>query len=127
MLFQLFFELKDTIGAFNVFRYVSFRVIASLLTALGMTLLLYPWFIRRLQKQQIGQVIRDDGPESHFSKAGTPTMGGVLMLFAVVLSTALWADLTNKYVWAILMITTGFGVVGFIDQTGTESFAQPPK
>ena len=115
MLFHLFFELKDTIGALNVFRYVSFRVIASLITALGMTLLLYPWFIRRLQSQQIGQVIRDDGPESHFSKAGTPTMGGVLMLFAVVLSTVLWSDLTNKYVWAILTITTGFGVVGFID------------
>ena len=115
MLFQLFFELKDTIGAFNVFRYVSFRVIASLLTALGMTLLLYPWFIRRLQQQQIGQVIRDDGPESHFSKAGTPTMGGVLMLVAVVLSTVLWSDLTNPYVWAIVTLTTGFGVVGFID------------
>lgn len=115
MLFELLFYLRDTFSALNVFRYVSFRVIAALLTALGMTLLLYPWFIRRLQQQQIGQVIRDDGPESHFSKAGTPTMGGVLMLFAVVMSTILWSSLTNPYVWAILTVTIGFGVVGFVD------------
>lgn len=115
MLFEILFWLRDTFGFLNVFRYVSFRVIAALLTALGMTILLYPWFIRRLQTQQIGQVIRDDGPESHFSKAGTPTMGGVLMLFAVVMSTILWSSLTNMYVWAILMVTIGFGVVGFVD------------
>ena len=115
MLFEILFWLRDTFGFLNVFRYVSFRVIAALLTALGLTILLYPWFIRRLQKQQIGQVIRDDGPESHFSKAGTPTMGGVLMLFAVVMSTILWSSLTNQYVWAILMVTIGFGVVGFVD------------
>ena len=115
MLFELFFYLKDTIGAFNVFRYVSFRVIAALMTSLALTLLLYPWFIRRLQRQQIGQVIRDDGPESHFSKAGTPTMGGVLILFAVVMSTVLWSDLTNHWVWTILIVTIGFGIVGFID------------
>lgn len=115
MLFELFFWLKDSIGAFNVFRYVSFRTMTALLTSLLITLLLYPWFIRRLQKQQIGQVIRDDGPESHFSKAGTPTMGGVLILFAVVISTVLWSDLTNRYVWVILTTTIGFGVVGFID------------
>ncbi len=115
MLFELLFYLRDTFGPLNVFRYVSFRVIAALLTALGITLLFYPWFIRRLQKQQIGQVIRDDGPESHFDKAGTPTMGGVLMLFAVVTSTILWSSLTNRYVWAILAVTIGFGVVGFID------------
>ncbi len=115
MLFELFFALKDDFGALNVFRYVSFRVIAAAMTALLLTLFLYPWFIRRLQKQQIGQVIRDDGPESHFSKAGTPTMGGVLILFAVVLSTVLWSDLSNTFVWVILSITVGFGVVGFID------------
>ena len=115
MLFELFFQLKDDIGAFNVFRYVSFRIIAAAITSLFVTLFLYPWFIRRLQVQQIGQVIRADGPESHLSKAGTPTMGGVLILFAVVLSTVLWSDLTNKYVWVILAITVVFGVVGFID------------
>ena len=115
MLFELFFWLKDSVGAFNVFRYVSFRIIAALLSSLFVTLFLYPWFIRRLQSQQVGQVIRDDGPESHLEKAGTPTMGGVLILFAVVISTVLWSDLTNKYVWVILSTPVGFGVVGFID------------
>lgn len=115
MLFELFFQLKDEFGALNVFRYVSFRVIAAAMTSLLMTLFLYPWFIRRLQSQQIGQIIRDDGPESHFSKAGTPTMGGVLILFAVVISTILWSDLSNRFVWAILTVTAGFGTIGFID------------
>lgn len=115
MLFELFFYLKDEISAFNVFRYVSFRVLAAAATALFVTLFFYPPFIRRLQKQQIGEVIRNDGPESHFSKAGTPTMGGVLILFAVVLSTVLWSDLSNIYVWAILTVTVGFGVIGFVD------------
>lgn len=115
MLFELFFQLKDEFGALNVFRYVSFRVIAAAITSLLFTLFLYPWFIRRLQTQQIGQVIRDDGPESHFDKAGTPTMGGVLILVAVVTSTLLWSDLSNHYVWAILTVTAGFGIIGFID------------
>jgi|SRR5690554_521409 len=115
MLFELFFWLKDYFTPLNVFRYVSFRTVAAMITALGMSLLLYPWFIRRLQMHQIGQVIRDDGPESHFSKAGTPTMGGVLLLFAVVSSTLLWADLSNPYVGIILAITVLFGVVGFFD------------
>lgn len=115
MLFELFFWLKDYFGPLNVFRYVSFRTVAAMITALGMSLLLYPWFIRRLQQHEIGQVIRDDGPESHLSKAGTPTMGGVLLLFAVVSSTLLWADLSNPYVGIILAITVLFGVVGFFD------------
>jgi phospho-N-acetylmuramoyl-pentapeptide-transferase len=115
MLFKLFFLLKDEFSPFNLFRYVSFRVIAALLTSLFICLLLYPWFIKRLQRRQIGQVIREDGPESHFSKAGTPTMGGVLMLFAVVISTLLWADMSNVYVGLVLAMTVGFGVVGFID------------
>ena len=115
MLFKLFFLLKDEFSPFNLFRYVSFRVIAALLTSLFICLLLYPWFIKRLQRRQIGQVIREDGPESHFSKAGTPTMGGVLMLFSVVISTLLWADMSNAYVGLVLAMTVGFGVVGFID------------
>ncbi|AWV89530.1 phospho-N-acetylmuramoyl-pentapeptide-transferase [Bradymonas sediminis] len=115
MLFELFFWLKDYFSPLNVFRYVSFRTVAAMITALGMSLFLYPWFIRRLQMRQIGQVIREDGPESHFSKAGTPTMGGVLLLFAVVVSTLLWADLSNPYVGVILGITVLFGVVGFFD------------
>ncbi len=115
MLFELFFWLKDDFSPFNVFRYVSFRVVAAMLTSLLISFLLYPWFIRKLQSQQIGQVIRDDGPESHFSKAGTPTMGGVLILFAVVISTLLWADLKNPYVGVVLGVTVCFAVVGFFD------------
>lgn len=115
MLFKLFFALKDVYGPFNLFRYVSFRVIAALITSLLICLFLYPWFIRKLQERQIGQVIRKEGPESHYSKAGTPTMGGVLMLLSVVVTTLLWADLSNAYVGLILVMTVGFGVVGFID------------
>lgn len=115
MLFELFFRLKDTFGPFNVFRYVSFRVLASMGTALLLCLVMYPWFIDRLRGGDVGQVIRDDGPESHFKKEGTPTMGGVLILFSVVTSTLLWADLTNPYVGVILAITVLFGLVGFVD------------
>lgn len=115
MLFELFFMLKDEFTWMNVFRYVSFRVVATMLTSLMVSFLLYPWFIRKLQAQQIGQVIRDDGPQSHFSKAGTPTMGGVLILFAVVVSTLLWADLKNPYVGVVLGVTVCFAVVGFFD------------
>ena len=117
MLFELFFALKDLFRPFNLFRYVSFRVIASLITSLMICLVLYPWFIRKLQARQIGQVIRDDGPESHYSKAGTPTMGGVLMLLSVVITTLLWADLSNPFVGLVLVMTVGFGVVGFIDDS----------
>ncbi len=115
MLFELFFWLKDAFTPFNVFRYVSFRVVAAMLTSLGMSFFLYPWFIRKLQAQQIGQVIREDGPKSHFSKAGTPTMGGVMILFSVVISTVLWADLKNSYVMVVLAMTVCFAVVGYFD------------
>jgi phospho-N-acetylmuramoyl-pentapeptide-transferase len=115
MLFELFFWLKDEFGPLNVFRYVSFRVLAALVSSLLISLFMYPWFIKKLQLQQVGQVIREDGPESHFSKAGTPTMGGVLILFAVVTSTLLWSDLTNPYVGVVLAITVLFAVVGFVD------------
>ncbi len=115
MLFELFFWLKDEFSPFNVFRYVSFRVVAAMLTSLAISFLLYPWFIRKLQSQQIGQVIREDGPDSHFDKAGTPTMGGVLILFAVVISTLLWSDLKNPYVGVVLGVTVCFAVVGFVD------------
>ena len=115
MLFELFFWLKDDFSPLNVFRYVSFRVVAAMLTSLLISFVLYPWFIRKLQIQQIGQVIRDDGPDTHFEKAGTPTMGGVLILFAVVISTLLWADLKNPYVGVVLGVTVCFAIVGFLD------------
>ena len=114
MLFKLFFLLKDEYSPFNLFRYVSFRMIAALITSLLICLVLYPWFIRKLQLRQIGEVVRTDGPD-HASKAGTPTMGGVLMLLSVVISTLLWADISNPYVVLVLIVTVGFGVVGFID------------
>jgi phospho-N-acetylmuramoyl-pentapeptide-transferase len=100
---------------FNVFSYLTLRAILSALTALGLSLLLGPSFIRRLVKGQVGQPIRELGPESHFSKAGTPTMGGALILFCLVLSTVLWSDLGNHYVWVVLLVTLAFGVIGWID------------
>ncbi|MFB6264710.1 MAG: phospho-N-acetylmuramoyl-pentapeptide-transferase [Bradymonadaceae bacterium] len=115
MLFELFFQLKDVFGPFNVFRYVSFRVMASMGTALLICLFAYPWFIRQLQGREIGEVIREDNPDAHDSKEGTPTMGGVLILFSVVTSTVLWADLENPYVGVILGITVLFASIGYID------------
>ncbi len=101
----------------NVLRYIPFRFLAATMTALLLTFGLYPWFIRRLQQRQIGQVVRADGPQSHLSKAGTPTMGGALMLVALALSTLLWADPTNALVWVVLLVTIAYGVVGYIDDT----------
>lgn len=115
MLFHLFFYLRDHVGAFNVFRYVSFRIVAATLTALLISFVLYPWLIKRLQIQQIGQVVRDTGPSTHFSKRGTPTMGGSLILFSIIIPTVLWTDLSNPYVWIALAISIGYGIVGFID------------
>jgi phospho-N-acetylmuramoyl-pentapeptide-transferase len=115
MLLWLIQELREYFTPLRVFRYVSFRIIAAMLTAMAISFVLHPWFIRRLQSRQIGQVVRKDGPESHFSKAGTPTMGGSLVLFALVIPTILWADLSNLYVWAALTITVGYGIIGFID------------
>jgi len=100
---------------FSVFSYLTLRGILGALTALAISLLLGPAFIRRLARQQVGQPIRKLGPESHFSKAGTPTMGGALILFAIVVSTLLWSDLGNHYVWTVLLVTLAFGVIGWID------------
>ena len=99
----------------NVTRYVTFRTAAASLTALAISLLLGPWMIRRLRDFQIGQVIRQEGPESHRAKAGTPTMGGLLILSSVMIPTLLWADLQNPYVWIAVLAMLGFGAVGFLD------------
>jgi phospho-N-acetylmuramoyl-pentapeptide-transferase len=99
----------------NVLRYIPFRVLAATMTAMLLTFGIYPWFIRRLQSKQIGQVVRKDGPESHFSKAGTPTMGGALILLALVTSTVLWADPQNTMVWLVTAVTALYGGVGYID------------
>ncbi len=115
MIYHLLYPLSDTYSYFNVFRYITFRTIYAAITALVICFVLGPWLIGKLQSLQIGQPIRDDGPDSHLSKEGTPTMGGVLIIFSVVLSTLLWANLTVDYVWFILMITVGYGLIGFTD------------
>ena len=115
MLFWLFQQLTEFNPGFNVFAYITLRTILGALTALLVSLLLGPWFIRRLVKRQVGQPIRKLGPESHFSKAGTPTMGGALILFSIVLTTLLWANLSNRYVWVVLLVTLAFGLIGWID------------
>lgn len=117
MLFHLLYPLRKYayLGWLNVVRYPSTRIIAATLTAMLMSFLLGPWFIRKLQAKQIGQTIRDDGPKSHFSKAGTPTMGGSLILLALVIPTLLWSDLHNQLVWLSLIVTVCYGIVGFLD------------
>ncbi|WP_346798840.1 phospho-N-acetylmuramoyl-pentapeptide-transferase [Halomonas sp. Bachu 37] len=100
---------------FQVFHYLTLRIILGALTALLVCLWLGPWVIRRLVEGQIGQAIRDDGPQSHLSKAGTPTMGGVMILLAIAFSTLIWGDLTNHYVWVVLGVTLGFGAIGWVD------------
>jgi phospho-N-acetylmuramoyl-pentapeptide-transferase len=99
----------------NVLRYTSTRIIAATLTALVLSLVLYPWFIRTLQRIQLGQVVRNDGPESHLSKRGTPTMGGSLILFTLIIPTLLWADMRNPYILLVSLTTAGYGVIGFLD------------
>lgn len=115
MLTWLFALLQSSFTPLRVVRYTSFRVIAAMVTATLISLYLYPRFIRFLQMKQIGQVIRHDGPEGHFSKRGTPTMGGALILFALCLSTLLWMDLSNLYVWVTLGVTLVLGFAGFWD------------
>ncbi len=115
MLLELFMWLSEINSDFNVFVYITLRGILGALTALAISLVLGPTFIRRLVKKQVKQPIRKLGPESHFSKAGTPTMGGALILFSIVVSTVLWADLSNRYVWTVLLVTLAFGVIGWID------------
>ena len=115
MLVYLADYLSQFYSGFHVFQYVTLRAILGVLTALGIALIVGPSMIRRLNFNQIGQVVRDDGPESHLSKSGTPTMGGALILVAIAISTLLWADLSNRYIWVVLLVTIAFGVVGFID------------
>ncbi len=102
-------------NSFSVLQYITVRGIFSILTALGISLLIGPTMIRRLNYHQIGQVVRDDGPQTHLSKAGTPTMGGALILVSIALSTLLWSDLSNHYVWVTLLVTMLYGAIGWVD------------
>ena len=115
MLVYLAEYLTQFYSGFNVFSYLTFRAILGLLTALSFSLWWGPKLIERLQLLQIGQVVRNDGPESHFTKRGTPTMGGVLILISIFISVLLWGDLESRYVWVMLFVLGGFGVIGFID------------
>ncbi|MBI4925004.1 MAG: phospho-N-acetylmuramoyl-pentapeptide-transferase [Bdellovibrio sp.] len=115
MLLYLFYPLYTKIAVFNVFKYITFRTFGAAITSVLLCMLIGPAFIKFLQKKQIGQSIRDDGPRSHYTKQGTPTMGGGLILLAVLLPTLLWADLTNKKVWIALITTLLFGLVGYFD------------
>ena len=115
MLYLLLYPLHTEIPALNVFRYLSFRTIYAAITAFLIAFVLAPPLIKKLQAIKMGQHIREDGPQGHLAKAGTPTMGGVLILFAVILSTTLWADITNQYVWLALGATVGYGLIGFAD------------
>lgn len=107
--------LQPYFSFFRLFEYLSFRAIVSILTALAFSLWMGPRLIRHLQQLQIGQVVRHDGPESHFSKRGTPTMGGIMILASIILTVLLWADLSNPYVWAVIFVLLGYGAVGFVD------------
>jgi phospho-N-acetylmuramoyl-pentapeptide-transferase len=115
MLYYLLIALYPSVSVFNVVRYITFRTAAASITALIISLVLGPWLIRRLRDFQIGQVIRQEGPQSHHAKAGTPTMGGLLILAAALGPTLLWADLTNVYVLIAIGATAAFGAIGFLD------------
>ena len=115
MLLWLTEYLSQFVGGFAVFQYLTLRTMVSVVTALGVSLLIGPSMIAWLRRSQIGQQVRDDGPASHFSKAGTPTMGGALILVIIILTTFLWGDLSNHYVWLILAVTVAFGLIGWTD------------
>lgn len=115
MLYHLLYPLHSSIAGFNVFRYITFRALCAGLTALVLSLAFGPLFIEKMKKHQFGQMVRDDGPQSHKKKSGTPTMGGILILCTVTLSTLLWAELTNPYIWVVIGVMCAFGFIGWLD------------
>src|SRR6185436_17886047 len=115
MLLELAQWLAKDMRLFNVFNYLTLRAVLACLTALAISLILGPYVIRKLAAFKIGQSVRDDGPKSHLTKAGTPTMGGALILLSIVITTLLWGDLGNRFVWVVLLVTLAFGAIGWID------------
>ena len=115
MLLDLAQWLARDVRLFNVFNYITLRAVLACLTALAISLILGPYVIRKLTAYKIGQSVRDDGPKSHLSKAGTPTMGGALILLSIGITTLLWGDLQNRYLWVVLLVTLGFGTIGWVD------------
>jgi phospho-N-acetylmuramoyl-pentapeptide-transferase len=126
MLLLLANYLAQFYSNFLVFQYLTVRGIFGILTALALSLLIGPTMIRKLNYHQIGQVVRTDGPQTHLSKAGTPTMGGALILVSIIISSLLWADLTNVYVWVVLLVTAAFGAIGWVDDY-RKVFERNPK
>jgi len=115
MLYHLAEHLQKYYSGFNVFGYLTLRGILGVLTALVISFIVGPGMIRKLSMYKIGQTVRDDGPQTHLTKAGTPTMGGALILVAVIVSTLLWADLRNHYVWVVILVLFSFGIIGWVD------------
>lgn len=115
MIYHLIYPLYEYLAVLNVFRYITFRTIYATLTALLISVIIAPWFIRKVGQYQVKQYIRDDGPASHQNKAGTPTMGGVFIIFSVLFSVIFWADLSNPFVLLLLFVAIAFGLIGFLD------------
>jgi phospho-N-acetylmuramoyl-pentapeptide-transferase len=115
MLYHLLYRLRDVFVGFNVFRYITFRTAFAALTALLISFILGPWLIERMKQIKLGQYIREEGPKSHQVKAGTPTMGGILIVISILVPTLLWADMTNPYIWIILFVTVAYAAIGFVD------------
>ena len=115
MLYSLLYPLSKHFSVLHVLRYITFRTFGAAITGIVLSMIAGPWFIRIMRSKQIGQSIRDDGPQSHLSKKGTPTMGGGLILFCIAASTVLWADLSNRYIWYVLMVTFATGIIGWVD------------
>src|SRR3989304_938828 len=115
MLYYILYSLHDYHSFFNVFRYITLRTIYAILTALILSLVIGPYVIEFLKQYQIGQVVRDNGPKSHLSKSGTPTMGGLLIIMVILFATLSWMGLSNLYIWLVLFALIGFGLIGFTD------------
>ena len=115
MLLEIAKYFANFYSGFNVFQYLTLRVVLSTLTSLVVALLIGPVMIRKLTQYRVGQSVRTDGPQTHLGKSGTPTMGGVLILVAIAIGTLLWVDLGNRYVWLVLVVTLLFGVIGWVD------------
>src|SRR5215210_2534999 len=115
MLYHLLYPLSGSVHGFNVFRYITFRTAFAALTALMISFILGPWLIERMRRIKFGQYIREEGPKSHQIKAGTPTMGGILINVAIIIPTILWADILNPYIWIILFVTASYAAIGFVD------------
>ena len=115
MLLEFFRWLAEDFGAFNVFNYISLRAVLAVITSLIVSFMLGPWFIKKLGDYSFGQYIRADGPEGHLEKSGTPTMGGGLILISVLSSSLLWGDLSNKFLWLLIIVIVGFGLIGLVD------------